>query len=105
MDRVHRLGQTRPVKQIRYVVEGRDSVERVGFYFSPLFFLFRELLCWTKSNSCQYMLRTQESKLALVEASVGDGSGPDREAVKDFLKVGNHTISWSRVTVLTPRLA
>ena len=30
LDRVHRLGQTRPVKQVRYVVEGADSVERVS---------------------------------------------------------------------------
>jgi hypothetical protein len=32
LDRVHRLGQTRPVKQIRYVVERPDSVERVSTY-------------------------------------------------------------------------
>jgi len=30
LDRVHRLGQTRPVKQIRYVVQGPDSVELVS---------------------------------------------------------------------------
>ena len=33
LDRVHRLGQTRQVRQIRYVVEGADSVERVSICF------------------------------------------------------------------------
>lgn len=30
LQRVHRLGQTRSVKQIRYIVDGADSVERVS---------------------------------------------------------------------------
>jgi hypothetical protein len=30
LQRVHRLGQTQSVKQIRYVVDGADSVERVS---------------------------------------------------------------------------
>jgi len=30
LQRVHRLGQTQPVQQIRYVVDGEDSVERVS---------------------------------------------------------------------------
>jgi hypothetical protein len=30
LDRVHRLGQTQQVKQIRYVVEGADSIECVS---------------------------------------------------------------------------
>lgn len=30
LQRVHRLGQTQPVKQIRYIVDGTDSVERVS---------------------------------------------------------------------------
>jgi SWI/SNF-related matrix-associated actin-dependent regulator of chromatin subfamily A3 len=29
MDRVHRLGQTRRIKKIRYIVKGEDSVEEV----------------------------------------------------------------------------
>ncbi len=35
LDRVHRLGQTRQVKQIRYIVEGPDSVERVSTNREP----------------------------------------------------------------------
>jgi hypothetical protein len=34
------------------------------------------------------MLRRQEWKSALIEASVGGNSDPDREMVKDLLKVG-----------------
>lgn len=30
IDRVHRLGQTREVKAIRYIVPGEDSVEEVS---------------------------------------------------------------------------
>jgi len=30
LQRVHRLGQTKIVKQIRYVVDGADSVEHVS---------------------------------------------------------------------------
>ena len=37
LQRVHRLGQTQPVEQIRYVVDGEDSVERASAYLPILY--------------------------------------------------------------------
>jgi hypothetical protein len=36
------------------------------------------------------MLQRQEWKSALIEASVGGNSDPDREMIKDLLKVGTN---------------
>ncbi|KAK1758998.1 SNF2 family N-terminal domain-containing protein [Echria macrotheca] len=60
-DRVHRIGQTRQVEKIRYVVEESDSVEL-------------------------YMLQRQKLKLSLIEASVGEDSLRCQEAIKDVVK-------------------
>ncbi|RFU32920.1 hypothetical protein B7463_g3424, partial [Scytalidium lignicola] len=59
LDRCHRLGQTREVKAIRYVV--KDSIE-------------------------EYVQKTQKTKLDLINASFGDSSSSKTAKMEDLLK-------------------
>lgn len=72
LDRVHRLGQTKPVKAFRYVIDSETSIE-------------------------QHMIRVQERKLQLMSSSFQDYASDDqglRESITDFtdiLQKGNHS--------------
>lgn len=70
LDRVHRLGQTKPVKAFRYVIDSETSIEQVCAVFPCANVL--------RANIRQHMIRVQERKLQLMSSSFQDYASDDQ---------------------------
>ena len=80
MDRIHRLGQRRPVKVVKLVVE--DSIEDQA--------CLHAMRLWTKANDVVQIVQLQHKKLAMTEAALS--TDPDaalgKLTVEDVSQIG-----------------
>ena len=80
LDRVHRIGQSRPVVATRYIV--KDSIEDVcNNEVNPLFFDLLTALVW------QYVVSLQKKKLDLIQQSLGPRNPLKTNTIKEKLQV------------------
>lgn len=80
LDRVHRIGQTRPVIAIRYILS--DSVEEVRAPSIPLVNTRELICCYT-----QYVVSLQKKKLDFIHQSFASNTPLKANALKERLKV------------------
>lgn len=84
LDRVHRLGQTKEVTSISYVVSGSDSVEEVTLL--PPYLVSSHL-----HTASQYIRKRQEWKSAMITASLGSSDSASQQPLDSLLQVSSIT--------------